>query len=324
MRVARRLAALSVLAAISVAVVASSSAAPAQRKIVLGVFGDPVRFQQLTGQRSITRGMIVSWTQGHTFGSPFRDLFSTMGEAPMIGLDTTRNGVEAITPLAIAQGKGDEYLIALNHAIGEWRGKIYVRPFGEMNGHWNAYCAFEANGRQRGPAHTTRAFRKAFARTYLIIHGGSAARINARLRKLGLPPIRRDLAVNPFPRVRVVWNPQGFGSPNIRANSASAYYPGPAYVDVVGNDLYHIRGKAMWSAADALYRAYPRKPHAFPEWGLWGLDDPAFIRRMATFVRTHPRVELISFYESERGSIFDLASKPRSRAAYRCYITPLG
>ena len=83
------------------------------------------------------------------------------------------------------------------------------------------------------------------------------------------------------PSVEVVWNPQGYGSPDLPGNSAQAYYPGDAYVDVVGDDLYDIRGKAEWDAAEELYVAHPGKPFAFPEWGLWGLDDPAFVQRFA-------------------------------------------
>ena len=47
-----------------------------------------------------------------------------------------------------------------------------------------------------------------------------------------------DLPSNPFPLTRVIWNPQGYGAPDIPGNRAQAYYPGDAYVDVVGNDLY--------------------------------------------------------------------------------------
>ena len=84
-----------------------------------------------------------------------------------------------------------------------------------------------------------------------------------------------------------MWNPQGYGSPDLPGNSAQAYYPGDRYVDVVGNDLYFIRGKAEWAAAERLYKAHPSKPYAFAEWGLWGIDDPSFIQRMAQFARTH-------------------------------------
>ena len=101
--------------------------------------------------------------------------------------------------------------------------------------------------------------------------------------------------------------------------------PGDAYVDVVGDDLYDIRGHgATWAAADKLYKAHPGKPFAFPEWGLWGFDDPGYVRDMARWVKTHRRVEFIAYYAGRPGSVFDLASKPASRAAYRTLITPLG
>jgi hypothetical protein len=166
-------------------------------------------------------------------------------------------------------------------------------------------------------------FRRAFARVYLLAHGGTAAQINTRLTRLGLPPIRRDLQLNAAPNLKVVWNPQGYGSPNIPANSAAAYYPGDRFVDVVANDLYDIGFKAEWAANERLYRRFRSKPFAIAEWGLWGVDDPSFVRRMAGFAKTHGRVEFISYFESRRGSIFDLGTKRRSRAAYRRYIRPL-
>ena len=148
--------------------------------------------------------------------------------------------------------------------------------------------------------------------------------MDAKLRRLGLPPVGRDLLPNPPPTLKVVWNPQGYGSPDVPGNSAQAYYPGDAYVDVVGDDLYDIRGKAEFAAADALYRAHPSKPFGFPEWGLWGLDDPAFVRKMAQWVRAHQRTELLAYFNSRPGSRFDLGSKPKSLAAYRAAILPLG
>jgi hypothetical protein len=121
----------------------------------------------------------------------------------------------------------------------------------------------------------------------------------------------------------VVWNPQGYGSPDIPGNSAAAYYPGDAYVDVVANDLYNIRGSAAWDANDQLYAAHRNKPYAIAEWANWGFDDPAFVARMATFVRTH-RVELAAYYNGRPGSPWDIAAQPRSRAAYHQLIVPLG
>ena len=155
----------------------------------------------------------------------------------------------------------------------------------EMNGHWNEYCAFDKDGSSRGPQFSTAAFRKAFARTAIIARGGPAGKVNAALRKLKLPGVGSiELART---NARIVWNPQGYGSPDIPANSAQAYYPGDAYVDVVANDLYLQATGAAWEANEALYRAHPRKPYAIAEWGLWGIDDPSFVEKMA-HVREDP------------------------------------
>ena len=282
--------------------------------LTLGVFGNASRFQAQTGQRSTMGHLIVGWGQGAGFGSSFADLFATMGDLPMLGI----NPGAAITPAAIARGSGDDYLVALNHAVTAWGKTIYIRPLPEMNGHWNDYSAYNTNGSARGADHSTANFRKAFSRIYLIVHGGD---VNARLARLGLPPVRAMLTSNV--NARVVWNPQGYGSPDVPGNSAQAYYPGDAYVDVVGDDLYDIRGKAEWPSADALYRAHPGKPFAFPEWGLWGIDDPAFVDAMAQFVHEHRRTAVLAYYSGSPGSVFDLASKPRSRAEYRKVILPL-
>ncbi len=122
----------------------------------------------------------------------------------------------------------------------------------------------------------------------------------------------------------MIWNPQGYGSPDLPGNSAAAYYPGDAYVDMVGDDLYDIRGKAEWASAGALYSAHSNKPFAFPEWGLWGIDDPSFVTQMAEFVHSHGRTQLLGYYSGRPGSIFDLAAKARSLASYRKAIVPLG
>jgi hypothetical protein len=283
---------------------------PGQTRLALGVLGDPARFHALTGQLTTSRLLVAGWGVTN-----FDQLFGMMGPRPMFGINAT-----SISPAQIADGSGDGFLVALNQALARLGRPVYVRPLAEMNGHWNAYCAYGDDGRPRGAAYSTAEFRKAFARIYLAVHGGPG--VAAALQRLGMPPLHGTLAPNAD--AVVIWNPQGYGSPDLPGNSAEAYYPGDAFVDVVGDDLYYIHGKAEWEAADALYSAHPGKPFAFPEWGLWGLDAPQFVSQMADFVRTHPRTHLISYYSGSPGSVFDLASKPASRAAYRKLIVPLG
>jgi hypothetical protein len=45
---------------------------------------------------------------------------------------------------------------------------------------------------------------------------------------------------------------------------------------------------------------------------------------MAKWVRTHRRTEFIAYFAGKPGSVWDLATKPASRAAYRALIAPLG
>jgi hypothetical protein len=293
----------------------------AQAAVLLGVHGNAARFQAQTGQTSSIQHVFVSFDQG---GSLAR-IAASAGPVPMLALNTGAYGsTETATPQGIAQGRNDAFLVRLNAVVANWPGdRFYVRPFPEMNAYWEAESAFNANGTRRDSAHSTLWNRKALARIAVVLRGGTQADVNAKLAKLGLPGIAQDLPVT-TPKLRIVWNPQGFGAPDVPGNSAQAYYPGDAYVDVVADDLYDIRGHgATWGAAAKLYKAHPGKPFAFAEWGLWGFDDPGFVRAMATWVEKHHRVEFIAYYSGRPGSVFDLASKPASRSAYRSLIPPL-
>jgi hypothetical protein len=294
----------------------------AQAAVLLGVHGNSARFASQTGQASQIQHIFVSFAQGNALPR----IAASAGPVPMLALNSGSYGKpQTATPRGLAQGQNDDFLFKLNAVVANWPGdRFYVRPFPEMNAHWTGTSAFNSNGTRRDAAHTTAWNRMALARIAVILRGGTVDLVNTKLARLGLPGIARDLPVT-TPKLRMVWNPQGFGSPNIPGNSAQAYYPGDAYVDVVANDLYDIRGHgATWAAAEALYKAHPMKPYAFAEWGLWGFDDPQFVRDMAKFVKQHRRVEFIAYYSGRPGSVFDLASKPASRAAYRAQITPLG
>lgn len=310
-----------------VVLAALAFASAAQAKPLLGVLGNEPRFESLTGQKSTVRLAFLGWGQGLSYGSPFVSLFKTLGPIPMIHLNTTVGGTkkEAVTPAQIAAGKGDAYLEGLNRAISQYGGGIYVRPMAEMNNSGNVWSAYTSSGAAK-PGHSTADYRKAFARIYLILHGGSSTTVSRKLKALGMPGIAQDLPSNPFPRLRVVWNPLAGGSPRIAGNAAQNYYPGRAYVDVEGADIYDEAGGAPWQATEDLYKASlsHRKPFSIPEFGLIGVDDPTFVTTACQFLKSHARIEEASFYEGSPGGPFDLAAKPNSRAAYRSCIPLLG
>jgi hypothetical protein len=277
-------------------------------KPILGITGNHARFKAQTTQESVVHQAFLGWGHGQAYGSPFSVLLKSLGPIPMLHLGTNAKGSKkaAITPAAIAAGKGDGYLAALNLGIAAWGQAAYIRPMGEMNNPGNPWCCTPGD------------YKKAFARIFVLVHGGPT--VAAKLSALGLPAYKGPaLAANAFPRVRVLWSPLAGGA------DPKPYWPGDAFVDVGGADIYKEAGHdPPWSKFDELY-AFVRahgKPFSVPEWGLFGVDDPPFIQHMCDFLKAHS-TEMEAFYESKPGSIFDLGNKPGSRAAYKRCIVPL-
>jgi hypothetical protein len=313
---------------LAVVFVALAFASAAQAKPLLGITGDLPRFQTLTGQVSSVHQAFLGWNQGLSYGQPLGGLIQSLGPIPMLHLGTNYDGKkkEFITPAQIWAGKGDTYLFAINQAIAQYGKAIYVRPMAEMNLYLVSWSGYTKSGALKS-GHTPSDYRKAFARIYLLIHGGSAATISAKLKALGEPPVNHDLAVNSFPRVRVVWSPLASDDPKVPGNAAQNYYPGAAYVDVDGGDIYDERltDTAPWNGLEALYTASIKhgRPFAVPEWGL-SVDDDVYIKHMCTFLASHARTEEAGFYESRPASIWDIDPKLKSKTMYRACVTPLG
>ena len=320
MRRVALLGALGMTAAVIAAAAAWADSAAVNRPL-LGVAGQADRFKRHTGQTSTVRHIFLGWEQGRAWGSPFPALLAGLRPVPMIhiGTDRGREQREAITPAGIADGRGDGYLIALNREIARFGSPLYIRFLAEMNNPKNLYSPVDASGRSRGASHSAAAYRRAFRRAYVLLHGGD---VDARLRALGQKPVGRLLPANPVDRLTVIWNPiagldSGSRSPGQR------FYPGDGFVDMVGNDIYASSvGLASHAANEALYRAHPRKPYAIAEWGT-SVDDPSFIRAICRFLKTRPRARVAAYY-SAGASPWLLGDKPRARAAYRACVTPLG
>jgi hypothetical protein len=101
------------------------------------------------------------------------------------------------------------------------------------------------------------------------------AGIDAKLSRLGLPPVDVDADELPRPQVAMMWVPQTEGTPNIRANSARAYWPGRPRVRML---LYNQGNRAdgpfrlsRYPASRAAIRKALRKPRYL---GLPGRGSP--------------------------------------------------
>jgi hypothetical protein len=293
----------------------------AQAAVSVGAYGNTARFDRLTGQTTESGLVFLGWDQGRTWGSRYPFFLSSLRDRPHIALHPEGGG-RTLTPSAIALGRGDAHLIGLAQAIADSGKPAIIRPLAEMNNSKNPYCAFTPGGGRRGAAYSSRWYRKAFQRIYILMHGGTGRAMTARLRALGLPGVGTDLPARRAPQTTVVWNPLAVGVPNVSGNHYRNYYPGGRFVDAYGNNYYNTGGGYAFHRTQELYRAYPRKPFMFPEWGLT-VDDAAYVRAFARFVRTHRRVRFISFFNGPAGGAYDLGRKPRARAAYRRSIVPL-
>src|SRR3954452_5745093 len=242
------------------------------------------------------------------------------GARQILHLSTARggHGHSVITPRQIARGGGDRYLVRLGRLIAASGQVVYVRLMAEMNNFNNPYCAVDATGEPRGPAHSAAAFRQAWRRATLILRGGSRTRIDARLRRLGMPRVRAAAARLARAKVATMWNPFTAGLPDVGANSAGAYWPGSAYVDWVGTDLF--ANSPNFRGLERFYndRRWNHKPFMLGEWALWGREDPEFVHRLMRWSRTHRRARMEVYNQGGRMVWYlRLRSFPRSARRLR-------
>lgn len=244
------------------------------------------------------------------------------------------NGRPDISPEAIAKGRGDHYLLRLNEITGNLSRPTYMRLMPEMNGYWNPYAAFNADGSRRGKRYTTGDFKRAWRRTVLIVQGGSRERVNRKLRRNHLPRIlrarsnrdpvydNRDVPrMLERPKIAFMWVPQTFGSPNVPGNQPQDYWPGARFVDWVGADIFS-KFQTAFDDLQAFYRRYDDKPFVIGEYSPWDADPGgAFTRRLLDWSEKHRRVRMLIYYRSVTAdNEFSINRYPGARSVLRRHL----
>jgi hypothetical protein len=286
---------------------------PPPGKLFQGETGAPAAvYERAVGKHPAVVQVFSAW------GEYLPGIFATAAGAHsrlMIHVTTGSGPREVITPRAIADGQGDQWLLALGRAIAASGHPVYIRLMAEMNAYWNFYSAFNSDGSSRGDAHSTAAFRRAWKRVTLIMRGGALAHINPVLARLGMPALRttHDL---PAGRVAMLWVPQVAGAPDVPGNRPRAYWPGRAWVDWVGTDFYSKFPN--FTGLNSFYAAFGGKPFVFGEYALWGADDPGFVQRLFSWVGGHRRTRMLVYNEGmTAGGPFRLTRYPQAARALR-------
>jgi len=268
----------------------------------------------------LTSGALQRWHQTRTRG--------------VLSLSTAPGGgAEMISPRQIARGRGDDYILRLNQTIAESKQVVYIRLFPEMNGYWNPYCAFFADGTKKDRSHSLNSFRRAWRRVVVIIRGGKRRAINRKLRQWHMPRILRASSNQstvyqrervgrrlPHPKVAFMWSPQTIGSPYVPGNQPGAYWPGQRYVDWVGADIYSAYATpGVWAAFKRFYRKWRRMPFVVGEYSPWDNDHGGhFTRTLFTFALRHRRVRMLIYYRSVNpGTPYDIDAWPRAKRVLR-------
>lgn len=280
-----------------------------------GAVGD---FTHQSGKHPAVYQYFVSWKSDTRDLNFIRGLLANNARAgSRTALAVSTNGT-GLSPAAIARGDGDRFLVGLNRILSEHGQPTYLRLLSEMNNASNAYSAYDSNGRSRGEAYSTRQFKRAWRRAVLVLRGGDVLVLDARLARLGMPRVETQGTMLPQPAVSFQWVPLSYGNPEIARNHPRHWWPGSDYVDWVGTTWYSpfLTVKAFKSFYS--YRLWRAKPFVFGEYGVWGAESPRFISLFFSFVNTHRRVRMVSYYQS--GLLkpqFRLSSHPRSRSALR-------
>jgi hypothetical protein len=268
----------------------------------------------------LTSGALQRWRQTRTRG--------------VLSLSTAPGGQpEMISSRQIARGRGDDYIVRLNQTIAESNQVVYIRLFPEMNGYWNPYCAFYADGTKKDPSHSLNSFRRAWQRIVLIVRGGERRAINRELRQRHMPRILRASSNrDPIyqaagvyrrlerPKVAFMWSPQTIGSPYVPGNQPGYYWPGKRFVDWVGADIYSAYASpGVWSAFKRFYRKWRHKPFVVGEYSPWDNDyRGSFTRKLFRFALRHRRTRMLIYYRSVHPDTpFDIDNFPRAKTVLR-------
>ena len=191
-------------------------------------------------------------------------------------LTNATSATGGLTVKDIALGRRDPYITAFAEAVRRYRRPLLIRLFGgEVNGSWWWAVSPLAN-----PSLTTRDFVAAWRRVVGIFRREGA--LNASW----------AWNVNAVPPWPVPW----------ADSNLAAYWPGDAYVDWAGADVYDQAPVSDLDSAYAFARAH-HKPFFLAEWGvriggstLTPPQQNEWLNAMFDYVESHPAIKAISYF----------------------------
>jgi endoglucanase len=207
----------------------------------------------------------------------------------------------------IASGQHDAYLRRFARAVKSVNGTIWLRPMHEMNGNWYPWGA-GVNG------NTPQDFKQAWRHIVNLF--------------------REEGVTN----VRWVWSPNVDSIPNESWNTISAYWPGDAYVDIIGLDGYNYgttRSWSNWRSFENIFSAAYRevtalsanKPIVVAETASTeiGGDKAEWIRSLfATVLGKFERIIAVIWFNENKELDWRIESSSESLEAFKSSVRDIG
>jgi hypothetical protein len=183
---------------------------------------------------------------------------------------------------SILDGSQDAYLTAWGQAAAAWGHPFFVRLMWEFTGSWTAGCYPFGNG------NTPAIFVQAWQYVVNKVRAAGATNINW------------------------VWCPADVGD---SASTLASVYPGNAYVDWVGTDVYPSAGQSFSSAAQveiSNIRSITAKPMMLPEIGYAGSDAGAWWNNVLNNVlpNNYPYISAIVIWHDPTDGPYDVTNLP--------------
>jgi len=195
---------------------------------------------------------------------------------------------------AILNGSQDALIAKQADRLAQYGKPVFLRWAWEMNGSWYVWGGAKNDSRPQD-------FTAAWRRVHDIFQAHNAVNVGW------------------------VWGPNWYSKPNEPWNEMINYYPGDAYVDWVAISGYGDSGLTPSAIYDAFYNQFAaRKPLMIAETGVndrGGTTKPDWIDALGTWVKAHPAVAAIVWYDTDHSpgtkENFRLDSTPGSLEAFK-------
>jgi hypothetical protein len=224
---------------------------------------------------------------GNYDGDNIEEIVASFGSPPdnprlYLHLSVEPNEDKGESMLDVLQGAdswsgftADEHLVAYSRLLSAYYERfgqpVPVRFMHEFNGIQHPWCSFNEDGSPR--EFTTEHFKTLWRRMTTILRGGD---VSKKLIRLGMRPVQGN-PILPYNALglRIVWCAAVNKHTWIPGNDFLDYWPGPAFVDWVGCDVYGGESNnpvTLQRKLDYLSRMYAfslekNKRVTIPEWG---------------------------------------------------------